>query len=146
MKYQHQDEWGGTETGSQEEALASSHALVPDQLAEMASPAWRIEAVPADGEFSLGEGVRSVRARHIPTIHNEDMLVVYLPDVQLLFESDVYVAPGIFPPNQPLPTPFRDWAQGLRDGLAPLGWRIEWLAGGHGGVVPFTDLRSHFEN
>ena len=118
----------------------------PDQLAEMASPAWRIEAVPADGEFSLGEGVRSVRARHIPTIHNEDMLVVYLPDVQLLFESDVYVAPGIFPPNQPLPAPFRDWAQGLRDGLAPLGWRIEWLAGGHGGVVPFTDLRSHFEN
>ena len=129
-----------------EEALASSHALVPDQLSDVASPAWRIEAVPADGEFSLGEGGRSVKARHVPTIHNEDMLVVYLPEVQLLFESDIYIAPGVFPPHQPLPAPFRDWAQGLRDGLAPLDWKIEWLAGGHGGVVPFTDLHSHFES
>ena len=129
-----------------EEALASSHALVPDQLSDVASPAWRIEAVPADGEFSLWEGGRSVKARHVPTIHNEDMLVVYLPEVQLLFESDIYIAPGVFPPHQPLPAPFRDWAQGLRDGLAPLDWKIEWLAGGHGGVVPFTDLHSHFES
>ena len=66
-----------------EDALASSHTLVPDALAEVASPEWRIEAVPADGEFSLGEGGRSVKARHIPSIHNEDMLVVYLLEVQL---------------------------------------------------------------
>ena len=129
-----------------EEALASSHTLVPDQLAEVASPEWRIEAVPADGEFNLGEGGRSVRVRHVPTIHNEDMLVVFLPEVRLLFESDIYIAPGLFPPHQPLPAPFRDWAQGLRDGLAPLDWKIEWLAGGHGGVAPVTDLHSHFEN
>ena len=65
-----------------EEALASSHTLVPDQLAEVASPEWRIEAVPADGEFNLGEGGRSVKVRHVPTIHNEDMLVVFLPEVR----------------------------------------------------------------
>ncbi len=129
-----------------EAALASSHTVVPDELAEVASPEWRIEAVPADGEFSLAEDGRSVKARHVPTIHNEDMLVIYVPEVQLLFESDVYVAPGVFPPGQPLPAPFQDWAQGLRDGLAPLDWQIEWLAGGHGGVVPFADLHSHFEN
>ena len=62
-----------------EEALASSHTLVPDELAAVANPEWRIEAVPADGEFSFGEDGRSVKARHIPTIHNEDMLVVYVP-------------------------------------------------------------------
>ena len=129
-----------------EEALASSHTLVPDQLAGVASPEWRIEAVPADGEFSLGEGGRSVKARHVPTIHNEDMLVVFLPGVRLLFESDIYIAPGLFPPQQSLPAPFRDWAQGLRDGLAALEWEIEWIAGGHGGVAPFTDLASHFES
>ena len=127
-----------------EEALASSHTMVPDELAEAANPEWRVEAVSVDGEFSLTEGGRSVKARHVPTIHNENMLVIYVPEVQLLFESDVYVAPGTFPPNQPLPAPFQDWAQGLRDGLAPLEWQIEWLAGGHGEVVPFTDLDSHF--
>ena len=129
-----------------EEALASPHTVVPDELARVASPEWRIEAVPADGEVSLGEGGRSVTARHVPTIHNEDMLVVFLPEVRLLFESDIYIAPGVFPPHQPLPAPFRDWAQGLRDGLARLDWESEWLAGGHGGVVPFTDLHSHFES
>ncbi len=128
-----------------EEALASSHTLVPDELAEVASPEWRIEAVPVDGEFTLAEGGRSLKVRHVPTIHNEDMLVIYVPEVQLLFESDVYVA-GAFPLHQPLPAPFRDLVRGLLDGLAPLEWQIEWLAGGHGAVVPFTDLHSHFEN
>ena len=102
-----------------EEALASSHTLVPDALAEVASPEWHIEAVPVGDEFSLTEGGRSVKARHVPTIHNEDMLVIYVPEIQLLFESDVYIA-GVFPPHQPLPAPCRDWARWLLDGLAPL--------------------------
>ena len=40
----------------------------------------------------------------------------------------------------------------MRDGLATLDWKIEWIAGGHafgsvaGKVVPFADLQSHFEN
>ncbi len=129
-----------------EEALRSSHTLVPDQLAEVASPEWSIEAVPADGEFSLEEGGRSVKARHIPTVHNEDMLVIYLPELRLIFESDVYVRPGGYPARQPLPEPFATWAQGLLDGLAALDWAIDWIAGGHGGVAPFTDLLSHFES
>ncbi len=129
-----------------EEALRSSHTLVPDELAGLASPDWSIEAVPADGEFSLEEGGRSVKARHIPTVHNEDMLVIYVPESRLIFESDIYVMPGGFPAHQPLPPPFADWARGLRDGLAALDWEIDWIAGGHGGVAPFTDLLSHFGN
>ncbi|MFB3110468.1 MAG: hypothetical protein ACE10G_00370, partial [Gemmatimonadales bacterium] len=108
-------------------------------------PEWRIEAVPADGEFSLGGDGRSVKARHMPTIHSEDMLIIYLPDLRVLFVSDLYM-PGAFPPGQPPPAPFGDWTRGLRDGLAKLEWNIEWLAGGHGGIAPFTDLHSHFEN
>jgi len=128
-----------------EEALVSTHTLVPDELAKVARPEWRIEAVPADGEFSLGGGGRSVKVRHIPTIHSEDMLVIYLPDLRLLFVSDLYM-PAVFPPRQPLPVPFRDWTRGLRDGLSKLEWNIEWVAAGHGGIAPFTDLDSHFEN
>ena len=134
-----------------EEALTSSHTLVPDELADVASPAWDIEKVPADGEFSLGEGGRSVKTRHVPTVHSEDMLVIYLPEYRLLFVSDIYI-PGLAPPRQPLPAPFGEWAQGLRDGLETLDWNIEWIAGGHtfgsvaGQVVPFTNLDSHFEN
>ena len=76
---------------------------------------------------------------------NEDMLVIYLPKLRLIFESDIYVNPGGFPVHQPLPAPFAEWARGLRDGLAMLDWEIEWIAGGHGGVAPFADLASHFE-
>ncbi|TDJ71442.1 MAG: hypothetical protein E2O38_07990 [Proteobacteria bacterium] len=77
---------------------------------------------------------------------NEDMLVIYLPKLRLIFESDIYVMPGGFPAHQPLPAPFAIWARELRDGLAALDWEIEWIAGGHGGVAPFTDLLSHFES
>ena len=128
-----------------EAALTSDHTLVPDELAGVASPKWRIERVAADGEFNLDEGGRSVRARHVPTIHSEDMLVIYVSPARVLFVSDIYM-PGVFPPNQPVAAPFGAWAQGLREGLAPLEWRIEWIAGGHGSVAPFTDLHSHFEN
>ena len=128
-----------------EEALVSTHTLVPDELAKVARPEWRIEAVLADGEFSLGGGGRSVKVRHIPTIHSEDMLVIYLPDLRLLFVSDLYM-PAVFPPRQPMPAPFGDWTRGLLDGLSKLEWNIEWVAAGHGGIAPFTDLHSHFEN
>ena len=86
-----------------------------------------------------------MRARHAPTIHSQDMLVIYVSGAQALFVSDIYM-PGAFLPHQPVPAPFGDWAQGLREGLAPLEWRIEWIAGGHGSVAPFTDLHSHFED
>ena len=128
-----------------EAALTSGHFLVPDQLARVASPKWSIEEVAADGEFNLDEGGRSVRARHVPTIHGEDMLVIYVSPARALFVSDIYM-PGVFPPHQPVPVPFGAWAQGLREALAQLEWRIEWIAGGHGSVAPFTDLPSHFEN
>ena len=74
------------------------------------------------------------------------MLVIYLPKLRLIFESDIYVMPGGFHAHQPLPAPFATWARELRDGLAALDWEIEWIAGGHGGVAPFTDLLSHFES
>ena len=53
--------------------------------------------------------------------------------------------PGGFPPHRPLPDPFSTWARELRDGLVKLDWDIEWIAGGHGGLAPFDDLASHFE-
>ena len=156
LTHHHFDHMGGVRTyaaaGSElnssymEKTLRSSHTLVPDELARLTSPDWSIEAVPADGEFSLADGGRSVKARHIPSIHNEDMLVIYLPEHRLIFESDIYVMPGGFPAHQPLPSPFAEWAFELSDGLAKLNWEIEWIAGGHGGIAPFTDLISHFES
>ena len=125
-----------------EEALTSSHTLVRDELAQVATPEWRIEAVPVDGEFSLDEAGGTVKARHVATIHSEDMLVVYFPKAGLVFVTDIYM-PGLVPPGQPLPAPFSEWAPGFRDGLASLGWEPEWLAGGHGGVAPFSDLLLH---
>ena len=126
-----------------EEALSSAHTLVADELARVESPEWHIEAVAPDGEFSLEGGGRTVMARHVPTIHSEDLLVVHLPETRLLFVSDIYF-PAFIPVGQPIPEPFSEWSQGLREKLATLEWEVEWIAGGHGGVDSIADFHSHF--
>ena len=126
-----------------EEALSSSHTLVPDELARVGSPEWHIEAVAPDAEFSLEGSRRTVKVRHVPTIHNADLLVVHVPETRLLFVSDVYM-PALFPVGQPLPEPFSDWSEGLRERLPTFDWEVAWIAGGHGGVESIADFRSHF--
>ncbi len=127
-----------------ERALNSLHNLVPDELAGVESPEWQIETVASDGEFNLRSDGRSIMARHVPTVHNEDMLVVYIPESRLLFVSDIYFPAG-FPPGQPLPGPFGVWSQELREQLPAFGWDIGWIAGGHGGIEPIADFHSRFE-
>jgi glyoxylase-like metal-dependent hydrolase (beta-lactamase superfamily II) len=126
-----------------EKALNSPHTLVPDELAGVESPEWQIEAVAPDGEFNLEADGRTVMARHVPTVHNEDMLVVYLPESRVLFVSDIYF-PAAFPTGEPLPEPFSDWSQGLRERLPTFAWEVEWIAGGHGGIDSIADFHSHF--
>ncbi len=126
-----------------EEALSSPHTLVADELARVENPEWHIEAVGPDAEFSLEGGGRTVKARHVPTIHNADLLVVHVPETRLLFVSDIY-QPAVFPVGQPLPEPFSDWSQGLRERLPTFGWDVAWIAGGHGGIDSIADFRSHF--
>lgn len=126
-----------------EEALSSSHTLVPDELAGVGSPEWHIEAVAPDAEFSLERGGRTIKARHVPTIHSADLLVVHVPETRLLFVSDVYM-PAVFPVGQPLPEPFSDWSEGLRERLPTFDWEVAWIAGGHGRIDSIADFRSHF--
>ncbi len=127
-----------------EEALTSPHTLVPDELAGVENPEWRIETVAPDGAFSLEADGRTVMARHVPTVHNEDMLVVYMPESRLLFVSDIYMA-AVFPAGEPLPDPFGVWSQGLRERLAAFGWQVEWIVTGHGGIDSIADFHSHFD-
>jgi glyoxylase-like metal-dependent hydrolase (beta-lactamase superfamily II) len=128
-----------------EEALSSPHTLVVDELAGAESPEWQIEAVAPDGEFSLERGGRTVKARHVPTIHSEDLLVVHVPETRLLFVSDVYM-PAVFPVGQPIPEPFSAWSQGLREQLPTFDWEVAWIVGGHGGIGSITDFHSHFDS
>ncbi len=128
-----------------EKALNSSHTLVSDELAAVESPEWQIETVAPDGEFNLEADGRTVMARHVPTLHHEDMLVVYMPESRLLFVSDIYF-PSAFPTGQPLPDPFGVWSQGLREKLPALEWQVEWIVAGHGGIDSIADFYSHFEH
>ncbi len=127
-----------------EEALTSPHTLVPDELAGVESPEWQIETVAPEGEFNLEAGGRTVMAHHVPTVHNEDMLVVYIRESRLLFVSDIYF-PAAYPPGQPLPDPFGVWSQGLREQLPAFEWDIGWIAGGHGGIEPIAGFQARFE-
>ena len=127
-----------------EAGLTSPHTLVPDELAGVENPEWRIETVAPDGEFSLEAAGLTVLARHVPTVHNEDMLVVYMPESRLLFVSDIYF-PAAFPTGQPLPDPFGVWSQGLRERLPAFEWQVEWIVAGHGGIDSIADFHSHFD-
>jgi glyoxylase-like metal-dependent hydrolase (beta-lactamase superfamily II) len=126
-----------------EEALNSPHTLVPDELAAVAEAQWSIEEIPLGEEFSFEAGNRSIKAKHAQTVHSDDMLVVYLPEIRALFNSDLYF-PGMAP-SQPLPPPFGAWAQGLRDRIPELGWDIQMMIAGHAGIGTISDLHSHFE-
>jgi len=126
-----------------EEALNSPHTLVPDELAAVAEAQWSIEEIPLGEEFSFEAGNRSIKAKHAQTVHSDDMLVVYLPEIRALFNSDLYF-PGMAP-SQPLPPPFGAWAQGLRDRIPELGWDIRMIIAGHAGIGTISDLHSHFE-
>jgi glyoxylase-like metal-dependent hydrolase (beta-lactamase superfamily II) len=127
-----------------EQALSSTHTVVGDDLAGVESPTWQIEAVAPDGEFSLEGEARIVKARHVPSIHSEDLLVVHVPETKLLFVSDVYIP--AFPPGQPLPEPFSVWSQSLREQLPTFDWQVEWIVGGHGGIESIAEFHSHFDS
>jgi len=126
-----------------EQALSSQHTLVVDDLARAENPSWRIEAVEPGTEFSLEGGGRTVKARHVPTIHSADLLVIYVPEKHLLFVSDIY-QPTFFPVGQAQPQPFDGWSLGLRETLATFDWDVKWIAGGHGGIDSIEDFHSHF--
>lgn len=101
-----------------EAAARATFRLEPDELTGRdVTP--RIEVV--EGEREISDGERSVRILDVgPNPHVEGMLVVYLPEERILYQSDLFMpSGGDFPDPARVPVMrwFVDWLDG--SGLEP---------------------------
>ena len=111
--------------------------IVPDALEE--NPVFAtIRAVPQDGSFTLADTARPITAYHVQTQHAADMLMIYLPSQQILFESDIYNpgSPAVVAP------PFMADALILHAAIESLDIPIALMVGGHGATSTFPEFEA----
>ncbi len=120
-----------------EETFLAGSTIVPDPLAENPVEAT-IEAVPADGAFTIADDTNSVEVYPIETTHAEDMVITYLPEAGIVFVVDIYNP-------DPNATDLPPGAVDLQTAITDLGLEVSTIVGGHGGTIPlaqFEDLLS----
>lgn len=118
-----------------EKAFAGPRQLAPDALARSGKKA-RFETVRDKRE--LTDGLRTLAIHHVQSnLHNEGLLMVYLPAEKLLIEADAYT-PG--PPGAPPPSPPNPFSVNLHDNLKRLGLEVKTIAPLHGRHVMLSDL------
>ncbi len=117
-------------------AFAARSTISPDHLARSGKKAAATEGVR--DKRVLTDGTRSVEIHHVAGIlHDDGMLLVYLPKEKLLIEADAYTPT---PPNTPPPSPPSPFNVALVDNIARLGLTVDRLLPLHGRIVPLADL------
>ena len=120
------------------EIFSRAHQLRPDRFA--AQP-QRVDFVAVANSQVLDNPGRRIELHRIKNDHAEDMLVVYLPELKLLFNTDLF-SPGQFGPG-PLPPVSKLLARQLYDEIGGLGLDVQTVVGGHGAApATFADLAS----
>jgi glyoxylase-like metal-dependent hydrolase (beta-lactamase superfamily II) len=118
-----------------EGALRAPAAIAPDRLAK-AGTAVTVEGVR--DRRVLTDGARTVELHHIAgNLHDDGLLMVYLPKEKLLIQADTYT-PG--PANAPVPTPPSPFTVNLSDTIARLGLHVDQLLPLHGRIVSIAEL------
>jgi glyoxylase-like metal-dependent hydrolase (beta-lactamase superfamily II) len=122
-----------------ERVAAAPFTVVRDALARRPRPVV----------FEIIEGKKRVLRddRHVvelhdvgPSPHADEMVVAYLPQEKILFQSD------LVNPDAGGTRPFAsDGAVHLAGKMLQLGWDVERIAGGHGRVVTLDELRAALE-
>ncbi len=118
----------------------------PSRCAGGKPPYPSFEVVPTEGSLNLEATGNPVVVYHLDTTHAKDMLVVYLPNQAILFNSDLY---------NPLPEellglgvqPFFLEAdiRELADGIEKFGLEPMVIVGGHGAVAPIDVFNADLE-
>ena len=128
-----------------EQVFDASCTVLPDALAE--SPrAPSFEVVPTEGSLNLEATGNPMVVYHLDTAHAKDMLVVYLPNQAILFNSDLYnplpeelLGLGVQPFF--LEADIRDLADGIDEyDLEPM-----LIVGGHGAAAPMDVFTADLE-
>jgi glyoxylase-like metal-dependent hydrolase (beta-lactamase superfamily II) len=120
-----------------EAVLKSPHTIDPDRLQVMPVPAT-VRGVASSLVLETAHAGR-MEIHRITSDHSEDMMIVYLSEPKLVFESDLW---------NPTPTPPKRGAQRgrlatqLYDAITDLGLDVETIVGGHSGTDGKTTVFS----
>jgi glyoxylase-like metal-dependent hydrolase (beta-lactamase superfamily II) len=119
-----------------EQSLTAPRTVQPDKLAQSGKKAT-VEGM--QDKRVLSDGTRTVELYHIQgTIHDDGIIMAYLPKEKLLVEADVYTpaAPNTAPPAQPNPLHVN-----LYDNIERLKLTVDQLLPLHGRKVPLAELQ-----
>jgi glyoxylase-like metal-dependent hydrolase (beta-lactamase superfamily II) len=118
-----------------EQSLAAPRTVQPDKLAQSGKKPT-VEGV--GDKHVLTDGTRTVELYHIQgNVHNDGLIMAYLPKEKLLIEGDAYTpaAPNAPPPAQPNP-----FSVNLYDNIERLKLTVEQILPLHGRMVPLAEL------
>jgi glyoxylase-like metal-dependent hydrolase (beta-lactamase superfamily II) len=118
-----------------EQSLAAPRTVQPDTLTKSGKKAT-VEGVK--DKRVLSDDTRTIELHHIQgNLHNDGLLMAYLPKEKLLVEADVYTPP---PPNTPPPAKPNPVHVNLHDNIERLKLAVDQLLPLHGRIVPLSDL------
>ena len=116
-----------------EQVLANPHTISPDRLSRSPRPAM-IEGV--DDKRVLADGTRTLELHHMRgNLHNEALLMAYLPKEKLLIQADA-MRPAT---TRPLPTP-SPFTVNLWENIRRLKLDVERIVHLHGGFDSLAAL------
>ncbi len=119
-----------------EQSFAAPRTVQPDKLAQSGKKAM-VEGM--QDKRVLSDGTRTLELYRIQgTIHDDGIIMAYLPKEKLLVEADVYTpaAPNTAPPAQPSPLQVN-----LYDNIERLKLTVDQILPLHGRKVPLTELQ-----
>lgn len=119
-----------------QKVLAAPSTIIPDALAGHPVHAT-ILGVPPDDTLTLPDAVRPVSFLGVSNTHADDMIAAYVPSAQLIFESDLFNPQLPAFPGSPFPAQLYDSL--VADGFDATA--VSTVAGGHGGIATFDELR-----
>jgi glyoxylase-like metal-dependent hydrolase (beta-lactamase superfamily II) len=111
-------------------------SILPDALAQNPVAAT-IRTVAYDASFAIPDTARPVIAYPVETGHAVDMLMIYLPAQQVVFQSD------LFNPGQPIPPPFVPNSMDLHTSITEAHeLTVSLIVGGHGAISTFAEFEA----
>ena len=117
-----------------EQSLAAPRTVQPDRLAQSGKKA-RVEGM--QDKRVLSDGTRTIELYLIHgTIHDDGIVMAYLPKEKILVEADVYIpaAPNVALPTQPNPN-----SVALYENIEQLKLTVDQIM--HGRKVPMAELQ-----
>jgi len=119
-----------------EQSLAAPRTVQPDKLAQSGKKAT-VEGM--QDKRVLSDGTRTVELYLIQgTIHDDGLIMAYLPKEKLLVEADVYTPA---PPNAPPPAQPNPLSVNLYDNVERLKMTVDQILPLHGRKIPLAELQ-----